>query len=220
MNNIWTIAIFSTCLITLSIPLQIALFWGYNLYGHPWKRFLTEVQNSDKDILTEVISGDDLQGVIETDSVSISKQKSKTETDQKQEASKLNIIAKEVKSDNGVNKPTKHEGMTKTDQKPGASKRNLIATEVKSDKSVNEPNKLTIHKKLYLYNLYFPGSVTKHEEKTETDQKFGKSKQNDIPKEVKSENGVYEPTKIDATNEVKPVDETCSSLKNQSISLQ
>jgi hypothetical protein len=132
MNNIWIIAIFSTCLITLSIPLQIALFWGYNLYGHPWKRFLTEAQTSVKDILTEVISSDALQGLIQKDS----------------------------------------------------------------------------------------GSVTKHEGKKETDQTPEKSKQNDIAKELKSDNGVYEPTNIEDTKEVKLVDETCTSLENQSIALQ
>ena len=107
MNNIWIIAIFSTCLITLSIPLQIALFWGYNLYGHPWKRFLSEVYNSDDDVLVEVISGDALQGAKEKVSESIVKYEGKTQTDQKHEASKGHEIVNEVKSDNVVYESTK-----------------------------------------------------------------------------------------------------------------
>ena len=40
MDLIQKFVIGAMAIVTLSIPLQFLLFWIYNHYGHPWKRFL------------------------------------------------------------------------------------------------------------------------------------------------------------------------------------
>ena len=64
MNLIWKLAVGSLAMVTLSIPLQIAFFWIYNYYGHPWKRFLNTSSSFDdqgirKDLALETIATDD-----------------------------------------------------------------------------------------------------------------------------------------------------------------
>ena len=43
MNSLMSFVNLSLTTVLVSIPLQIALFWMYNLFGHPWKRFLYEI---------------------------------------------------------------------------------------------------------------------------------------------------------------------------------
>ena len=43
MNSIQNFVNFSIAAVLISIPLQIALYWMYNLIGHPWKRFIYEI---------------------------------------------------------------------------------------------------------------------------------------------------------------------------------
>ena len=41
LNTIWILVTYSLTTV-LSLPvIQIVLLWAYNIYGHPWKRFLT-----------------------------------------------------------------------------------------------------------------------------------------------------------------------------------
>ena len=37
-------------IVILSIPIQLLLLWAFNMYGHPWKRFLTEFAKKPKKI--------------------------------------------------------------------------------------------------------------------------------------------------------------------------
>ena len=48
MNRIFWLLIIAVLLITLSSPLQVALLYAFNKYGHPWKRFFNEFCFKDK----------------------------------------------------------------------------------------------------------------------------------------------------------------------------
>ena len=71
MNLIWKLAVGSLAMVTLSIPLQIAIFTVYNYYGHPWKRFLNTSSSVDqgslKDLVLESIATDDKKVCSNTD---------------------------------------------------------------------------------------------------------------------------------------------------------
>lgn len=49
INNFELLLISSITLITVSVPLQALLFWLYNKYGHPWKRFFNEISKISSD---------------------------------------------------------------------------------------------------------------------------------------------------------------------------
>lgn len=47
METTWILAVYSICSVVSLVLIQIFLLLAYNLYGHPWKRFLTtDIQGS------------------------------------------------------------------------------------------------------------------------------------------------------------------------------
>ena len=45
----WEYTVFiAPTIVIWSIPIQLALIWAFNMYGHPWKRFLTEFAKKPK----------------------------------------------------------------------------------------------------------------------------------------------------------------------------
>ena len=77
MNTIWNLVLVSTCLVLLSVPIQIVLFFAYTYYGHPWRRILAGDQNADNDKANNVQNADNyvLTEVIVDSSLKIRKRK-------------------------------------------------------------------------------------------------------------------------------------------------
>ena len=48
MDRISLLMMISLLLVILSIPLQVALHYSFNMYGHPWKRFFSEFFRKEK----------------------------------------------------------------------------------------------------------------------------------------------------------------------------
>lgn len=52
LNTIWILVVYSITTVTSLPVVQIALLWAYNLYGHPWKRFLaSDIQAIDNELI-------------------------------------------------------------------------------------------------------------------------------------------------------------------------
>lgn len=59
INTIGLLVQYSACSVVLLLPLQVALFWAYNLFGHPWKRFLNQLyKKEDVQLYGRIIQAD------------------------------------------------------------------------------------------------------------------------------------------------------------------
>ena len=98
MEMIWKLVIGALAIVFISTPLQFLLFWTYNYYGHPWKKFLvTDAASVDwtvsVDLALDVVSKNDERPCSTTDTTL-----SNLENDDYKTLERLNL-GKETKPD-------------------------------------------------------------------------------------------------------------------------